>query len=923
MDRNSGKAGIHVLLTILLLSSSIHALDFDNREALIWQTIDWQIENVAYSGNPFDVVATVTYTHQGTHLTRTTEMYYDGNNVWKFRFTGTLAGRWSLTTKSNVPELNNHKAVVTVSRNQNPRFKGFLTHKGNKFAIQITDENDLQGYIFNAYMSRVKYPAYLEEFGSDLTKVKKAASSYLHDARDNGFEVLFVHVNNNWFKFGSREHNKHKSENPDPAAFRVLETIITTVNAMGGRVHIWAWGDESRKWTPIGLPGGINGPADRRLQRYIAARLGPLPGWTMGYGFDLHEWTNSNQLNEWAMFMHDHLGWQHLLCARGYYLKGPGNMNSYDGFGRDVELATTPHGPADYQEIVEDLDSDTSRPHFYEERHSYKREGFTLDMDGTRRLLWAESMAGGMGGFFGFYPTSPHPYPNPQQLLTHYHFWHLNRRFVLDMERANHLIENGYALYSPSTSSAVYYKENTSKIRIKLFKRNAHLDAVAVDTRKSFYDETYLGKLAAKSYELTLPYVSDWAIAVGNFSTDKERSEAKEGSDPFGDAMTGRIIVDPDHPQWLIRKGIGPFFMCGPGDPEGFLYRGVLKPDGARAGDQSQLINKLRGTGANCIYLMAIRSHGGDGDKTQNPFIDHNPTKEINAKVLDQWERWFTEMDKAGIVIYFFFYDDSANPWKTGDQVGQPERNFLQTIVNRFEHHNSLIWCIAEEYGEVLSHKRVSNIAAIIRQTDDHKHVIAVHKNNGLDFPEFADDKNIDQFAIQYNVDTAEQLHTGMLDAWKKATGRYSLNMSEAAGFGTGAELRQKCWACAMGGAYVMILNMDIANTPIEDLKACGYLVRFFESTDFNRMSPHDKLAHAGAQYVLADPGQSYIAYASNLKGEIGLKALEQGQYQLTWLDCATGKTITQNNLTLATGDQTWPKPNEIGNELALYIRKR
>jgi hypothetical protein len=388
------------------------------------------------------------------------------------------------------------------------------------------------------------------------------------------------------------------------------------------------------------------------------------------------------------------------------------------------------------------------------------------------------------------------------------------------------------------------------------------------------------------------------------------------------EAQNSRIVTDPKHPQWLKRIDGSPFFMCGPGDPEGFLYRGRIRPDGTRDGDQMKLIEKMEPTGANCIYMMAIRSHGGDGDKTHNPFVDHDPAKGINPGVLDQWERWFTEMDKHGIVIYLFLYDDGVKIWRTGDRVGKEEKNFIDSLVNRFEHHKNLIWCIAEEYQEALSVERVRNIAAEIRAADDYNHAIAVHKLNGLDFSEFADEPNIDQFAIQYNVKTADQLHAGLVKAWKQAKGRYNLNMSEAADWGTGAESRKKCWACAMAGAYVMILGMDIASTAKSDLEDCGRLVLFFESTDLQRMSPDDELALAGTQYVLAHPGGSYIAYASQLQGEIGLKNMQAGVYKFHWIDCATGSEVTKENVTVPTGDQSWDKPERFGSELAVYIER-
>lgn len=395
----------------------------------------------------------------------------------------------------------------------------------------------------------------------------------------------------------------------------------------------------------------------------------------------------------------------------------------------------------------------------------------------------------------------------------------------------------------------------------------------------------------------------------------------------LGSPLPGQITVNPENPAWLKYNNGGPFFMAGPGDPEGFLYRGILNADGTRNGDQMVLINKLKGTGTNSIYLMAVRSHGGDGDTTQNPFVDNNPSKGINTKVLDQWEGWFTEMDNNGIVIFFIFYDDSARIWKKSfwdfrDRVSDPERDFIVNIVKRFNHHKNLIWVVAEEYQEAFSAKHVSDIAKVIRTEDDHDHVIAVHKLDGLDFSEFADNPNIDQFAIQYNADSASALHKGIIKAWNSAAGRYNLNMAEVAygGIGIGAEARRKNWAIVMGGAYVMNNGMDIVNTSISDLKDMGRIVNFMESTNFDEMLPHDELAYGGTQYVLALPGDSYIAYASDLSGEIGLRNMIEGTYRFKWFDVTNGNSVIQDNVYVGSGNKTWPKPANIGNELAVYI---
>src|SRR5690606_26326763 len=130
------------------------------------------------------------------------------------------------------------------------------------------------------------------------------------------------------------------------------------------------------------------------------------------------------------------------------------------------------------------------------------------------------------------------------------------------------------------------------------------------------------------------------------------------------------IIIDPEHPAWLKRHGGRHVFICGPGDPENFLYRGTRRADGTRDGDQSALIDKLIRHGGNSVYLQAVRTHGGDAgpDPTHNPFIDSDPAKGLDSRILDQWEEWFTRLDEHDILIYFLFYDDSARIWHTGDE---------------------------------------------------------------------------------------------------------------------------------------------------------------------------------------------------------------------------------------------------------------
>jgi hypothetical protein len=290
--------------------------------------------------------------------------------------------------------------------------------------------------------------------------------------------------------------------------------------------------------------------------------------------------------------------------------------------------------------------------------------------------------------------------------------------------------------------------------------------------------------------------------------------------------------------------------------------------------------------------------------------------------VLDQWEAWFSAMDEAGICIYLFIYDDSASVWDTGDQVGSAERAFLENLVKRFRHHRNLIYCVAEEYQERFSPARASAVAKVISEADGYGHAIAVHKLDGLDFSEFADDPCIDQFAVQYNVPTAEALHTGLVKAVREARGRYSVSMSECAGMGTGPELRRKVWAAAMAGAHVMVLGMDVANSPPADLYVCGRLARFMEATNAGAMRPADELAAADTEYVLADATRAWLAYTSHPGGRVGLRDLPAGRYAIRWLDCATGAETWEYGAELAGGTQVLAKSAGLGDGVAVWLEK-
>jgi hypothetical protein len=427
-------------------------------------------------------------------------MFYAGNDTWKLRFTGTRIGGWSFITTSGDSDLDGFTGTVTVNPNSNPDIKGFLTSSGTKFARQISESGELDPFVFNVYQSNA-YGAG-PHFWYDNPDLYNELDAAIAEIRSYGCSILYSGIiANRWFDISTQRHDEHSSTEPDLRTFEALEQVIVYLHSQGMHLHMWAWGDEYRKMTPIGA-GGINGIPDRRVQRYVAARLGPIPGWTMGYGFDLQEWVTEGEIESWAQYMHDHFGWQHLLWGRGR-VSSELDAKSYSGLG-----------PNSYSDVVNDVDSDPNRPHIYEERFIYERWG-KYDMDTTRRQWWWNVMAGGMGSWWGRSWDSGADYPNPEQLRTHNQFW--EGRFLLDMVRANS-ITDGCCLKSSDNTKFVFYKENAGSIQMDLSEMAGPQVAIAADTKLE-YSELNLGALETTSQTWMAPYTSDWAIAVGDFSS--------------------------------------------------------------------------------------------------------------------------------------------------------------------------------------------------------------------------------------------------------------------------------------------------------------------------------------------------------------------------------------------------------------------
>ena len=69
---------------------------------------------------------------------------------------------------------------------------------------------------------------------------------------------------------------------------------------------------------------------------------------------------------------------------------------------------------------------------------------------------------------------------------------------------------------SADLKNMIFYQEDTDVVRLDNTGLSEALSAIAVDTRKE-YKEIEIGDINDSITRWEAPYVSDWAIALGNF----------------------------------------------------------------------------------------------------------------------------------------------------------------------------------------------------------------------------------------------------------------------------------------------------------------------------------------------------------------------------------------------------------------------
>jgi hypothetical protein len=379
-------------------------------------------------------------------------------NQTKFRFTPTQQGTWTFSTGGE----------IKINADRPDYAKGFVAAQNSKWIRTATGKAFVPQFVMY-----------------DKPDLDQGLDKFVAGHGFTGFHIT------NLRDFMS-----------NPSYF---EAVVLKTYRRGGTTHFWIWGDKARNHTPETYGVDVD-----QLYTEIAARLAPIPGWTIGYGFDLFEWATAAELEEFRNTLHEYSSYRHLVGGRGH-------KNKYREISPNLDYASWEWHRPTYEDYRDHLEKSNNRPAFSEDRFRIRTPSpypeKDYDPELTRQGLWYAAIAGGVANIWGHQPRGKEfsePYPNQDAIKTYSTF--IEKTFTVGMQPDTDLTTEGYCLRDAQNNIAICYIEHASDISINISNIQLPVQIFAVDTHIP-YQEIEI-PVSEEQVNWSPPQQSDWAIAI-------------------------------------------------------------------------------------------------------------------------------------------------------------------------------------------------------------------------------------------------------------------------------------------------------------------------------------------------------------------------------------------------------------------------
>ena len=320
----------YLLAVSALVCGTLLASAQFSKEVELYHWVDFPIEapGTATGIDKWDVDGSCIWTHESGAGRRTSLLWYSGSgDTYVFRFGASFPGRWTGKTSSPVAALHGRQLTVEVTPSTNPNRIGWSGQRAGE-PTAWAHQKGPNGELARCTPILIMMPD-VRRWHDDLGGMRAFVAEFNDHHGFNGGHIATI--GSGWFEVRSTGELRTGPAAPDVKTFAALEAAATEWSERGGWLHLWMWG-KGGSGDFSNLPGGHDGLRSKRINRYLAARLGPVAGWSMGIGWDVEFWIDETKLKWWLDDIIPQLGgWHHWIGHR--------YSDSDIGQGRDPEPA--------------------------------------------------------------------------------------------------------------------------------------------------------------------------------------------------------------------------------------------------------------------------------------------------------------------------------------------------------------------------------------------------------------------------------------------------------------------------------------------------------------------------------------------------------------------------------------------------------
>ncbi len=345
------------------------------------------------------------------------------DNGTKFRFTPNKSGTWSYDG-----------GTIDISGNRPSYAKGFVSSSNGKWTRTATGEAFVPQYVMYKNLGNLSN----SEIANDVKEF----------VDEHGFTGMHVRGYGDWGKDEFYDN---------------LEQLIINTYRKGGVTHIWFNNDSKSTF--------LNNAISKNYDT-IAARLAPLPGWTMSIGYDVFEWgTNLPEAKAWKSEIQKRSGWKPVLGARGYKNKFSETIPGMDYTSWEFHVKDKSFDKM-YNQFRDHVSNNKGRAVFSEDR--FRKRGGSggfgdkdwNNIEDFPSGMWASAMSGGVAAIWGQWKSGkdghsdPFPQPYKNQIKTYSNF--MDRYFTVGMKPDDSMTSKGVCLRDGSKIAICYGEKGFS-----------------------------------------------------------------------------------------------------------------------------------------------------------------------------------------------------------------------------------------------------------------------------------------------------------------------------------------------------------------------------------------------------------------------------------------------------------------------------